>query len=102
MALIIAEVFARASIAYLHFSPTHPTFYVMIACSLIRRVTAANPKLQRSGGIHAKAEYNQRKRSGGLSLGMEGKPDYSKWSTEKLVDRVTFLEEQLKEQTTRC
>lgn len=27
--------------------------------------------------------------------------DYSKWSSEQLIDRVTFLEEQLKEQTIR-
>ena len=28
--------------------------------------------------------------------------DYSKWSSEQLIDRVTSLEQQLQEQTTRC
>ncbi|KAL6715323.1 pseudouridine synthase deg1 [Lecanora helva] len=33
---------------------------------------------------------------------MEGQQDYSKWSTEDLIHRVTSLEEQLKEQTQKA
>ena len=33
---------------------------------------------------------------------MEPVEDYSKWSPDKLIERVLFLERQLREQTTRC
>ena len=32
---------------------------------------------------------------------MEPQPDYSKWNTNELIDRVTYLEQQLKEQTAK-
>ncbi|KAL2042562.1 hypothetical protein N7G274_005056 [Stereocaulon virgatum] len=35
------------------------------------------------------------------SFGMEPQPDYSKWSTDELVERVTYLEQQLKDQTAK-
>ena len=35
------------------------------------------------------------------SFGMEPQPDYSKWSADELVERVTYLEQQLKDQTAK-
>jgi hypothetical protein len=32
---------------------------------------------------------------------MEPQPDYSKWSADELVERVTYLEHQLKSQTAK-
>ena len=33
---------------------------------------------------------------------MESAENYSKWSPDKLVERVLYLEQQLREQTARC
>ena len=71
----------------------------MVARLFIKRITAVNWKLHQICEINAKAQYWQWKEIGGSS--MEKTPDYSQWSTDKLIDRVTSLEQQLKEQTTR-
>ena len=73
----------------------------MIARLFIKRITAVNWKLYRISKINVKAQYSQWEEIGGVGSSMEKTPDYSQWSTEKLIDRVTSLEQQLKEQTIR-
>lgn len=43
----------------------------------------------------------QRKDIGGPQHMAEDPADYSEWTSEELIDRVTLLEKQLKEQTIR-
>ncbi len=74
----------------------------MIACPFAKRVTAIKSILHQSSRINVKARYSQYwKDTRGVSSSMAEREGYSEWSTEQLIDRVTFLEQQLKKQAAR-
>lgn len=74
----------------------------MSACSVVKRVIAIRSNSHQSNRFNVKARYSRyRNDIGGLSSSMAEKEGYSGWSTEQLIDRVTFLEQQLKKQAAR-
>ena len=73
----------------------------MLAYPLFKRVIAANSRLLQIGGTHIRAWCWQLGGIRSVSSNMEETSGYSQWSTEKLIDRIASLEQQLKEQTAR-
>lgn len=63
-------------------------------------LSSQNPRPCLLHKYHADRSIWHWKDIGGLQ-NMTEPADYSKWSSEQLIDRVTFLEQQLKEQTIR-
>ena len=73
----------------------------MVACSILRCGSTTSSKLYRLGIVNVQAQYSQLTETVGVNSAMDNTNGYLEWSTEKLIDRVTFLEQQLKEQTAR-
>ena len=76
-------------------------WHVMLARFLTKHVGTAQSHLRRLGEFNVKIQDWQWRGIGGLTSNMEDTPDYSHWSAKELIDRVTTLEQQLKEQTAR-